>query len=130
MVCVIVRAEKFEFCCASLGSRCGAGWEYDAKGACTAMPSTAFVQGVSVDALPVVEVDGLLWIQPPGAPAGSRVLPGLHGRGAIPPDCEVVAEVQVRLAIFTRLKELPLQAEVMLTLDTDRWMRRPVRVCL
>lgn len=93
-LCYCAREKVSSLLCES-GQTLRAGWQYDAKGACTAMPSTAFVQGVSVEALPVVEVDGLLWIQPPGAPAGSRVLPGLHGRGAIPADCEVVAEVQV-----------------------------------
>ena len=60
-----------------------------------AMPSTAFVQGVSVDAPSVAEVDGFVWILPVGACHPLLRPPGLRGTCALPPDYEVVAEVQV-----------------------------------
>lgn len=72
-----------------------AGWEYEAGGACVAMPSTAFVQGVSVDAPSVAEADGFVWIRPLGACQPLSQPPGLRGTCALPPDYEVVAEVQV-----------------------------------
>ena len=72
-----------------------AGWEYEAGGACVAMPSTAFVQGVSVDALSVAEADGFVWIRPLGACQPLDLPPGLRGASALPPDYKVVAEVQV-----------------------------------
>ena len=59
------------------------------------MPSTAFVQGVSVDAPSVAEADGFIWILPVGACQPLPRPPGLRGTSALPPDYEVVAEVQV-----------------------------------
>ncbi len=54
-----------------------------------AMPSTAFVPGIGVDALRVAEADGVVWMQAPGARAQAPQPPELT-----PPDCVVVAEVQ------------------------------------
>ena len=76
-------------------SRPCAGWEYEAGGACVAMPSTAFVQGVSVDALSVAEDDGFVWIRPREARQALPQPPGPRGTCALPPGYEVVAEVQV-----------------------------------
>jgi chlorophyllide a oxygenase len=38
------------------------GWKFAGNGECTAMPSTVFMKGVSVAALPCVEIDGLVWV--------------------------------------------------------------------
>ena len=38
------------------------GWTYDSQGRCTSMPSAPFASGVSIDAMPVVEADGLVWV--------------------------------------------------------------------
>lgn len=55
------------------------GWRFDGTGACTTMPSTSFCKGISVSALPVVELEGLIWIWPgwkdPGPVPHSAVAP-------------------------------------------------------
>lgn len=58
------------------------GWEFNGRGECTKMPSTKFCKGISVRALPVTEIDGLVWIYPgeqesiPPAPAkGATIAP-------------------------------------------------------
>lgn len=38
------------------------GWTFDGAGACQKMPSTPHCKGVSVEALPVVETDGLVYV--------------------------------------------------------------------
>lgn len=40
------------------------GWQFNADGACTKMPSTIFCKGVKVSALPCVEKDGFIWVWP------------------------------------------------------------------
>jgi len=52
------------------------GWEFAPGGGCEHMPSTPFLPGVTVSALPVVEQDGLLWVWP-GRGTPAAVLPRL-----------------------------------------------------
>ncbi|KAI7843030.1 hypothetical protein COHA_003362 [Chlorella ohadii] len=68
------------------------GWEYDREGACTKMPSTAFCKGIKVQALPVAEADGLVWVWPgrPEAHADAGPPPPL---ARPPPGFEVHAEL-------------------------------------
>jgi len=40
------------------------GWKFTGDGNCSAMPSTVFVKGISVKAIPCVDVDGLIWVYP------------------------------------------------------------------
>uniref|UniRef100_A0A7S0RR27 Rieske domain-containing protein n=1 Tax=Chlamydomonas leiostraca TaxID=1034604 RepID=A0A7S0RR27_9CHLO len=40
------------------------GWEFNAEGTCTKMPSTAFCRNVAVASLPCVEKDGFIWVWP------------------------------------------------------------------
>lgn len=44
------------------------GWTYDGQGRCTGMPSTQFRPGVHVDALPVSEAGGFVWLWPGSEP--------------------------------------------------------------
>lgn len=62
------------------------GWQYDGRGECTRMPSTAHCADVGVRALAVAEADGLIWVWPggPAAPAApppvTRPPPGFQAR--------------------------------------------------
>mmetsp|Transcript_6896 Transcript_6896/g.13523 ORF Transcript_6896/g.13523 Transcript_6896/m.13523 type:complete len:518 (-) Transcript_6896:365-1918(-) len=38
------------------------GWQFDSQGDCKKMPSTRMCKGIGIDALPVVESDGLIWV--------------------------------------------------------------------
>ena len=40
------------------------GWQFQADGACTKMPSTTHCPNVAVSALPCVEKDGFVWVWP------------------------------------------------------------------
>lgn len=58
-------------CPLSLGSVCDGkiicpyhGWEYDNKGNCVHMPSTAQRKGVVLNSLAVAERDGFVWVWP------------------------------------------------------------------
>ncbi|WPT16765.1 Chlorophyllide a oxygenase [Picochlorum sp. SENEW3] len=71
------------------------GWQYDANGSCTKMPSTKMCPGIKVKALPIVEVDGLVWVWP-GAqkPVGSP-----EGLGAHPEGFKLHAEIEVEVPV-------------------------------
>lgn len=40
------------------------GWQFNAAGTCTKMPSTSICRNVGVAALPCVEKDGFVWVYP------------------------------------------------------------------
>jgi chlorophyllide a oxygenase len=40
------------------------GWKFNGQGKCTAMPSTVYIKGVTVQTLPCMNVDGLIWVYP------------------------------------------------------------------
>ena len=71
------------------------GWRFNGAGECTAMPSTNFCKGIRVSALPVQEVDGLIWVWPGWRETG----PVPVGTTTPPPGytthCELELEVPV-----------------------------------
>ncbi|KAK9821473.1 hypothetical protein WJX81_008409 [Elliptochloris bilobata] len=71
------------------------GWQYDARGECTAMPSTAFCAGVGVQSLAVVEADGLVWVWPGGAAAPTMPPPVTRP----PPGFQVHAELLLEVPV-------------------------------
>lgn len=71
------------------------GWQYDASGTCTKMPSTKMCSGIKVKALPVVETDGIVWVWPGNSgPVGSP-----EGLGAPPEGFEIHAEIEVEVPV-------------------------------
>ena len=70
------------------------GWEYDKSGACTHMPSTRFLPGVAVSALPCVEAEGWVWgWATEGASTPAATLP----RAPPPPGFTLVADVELEM---------------------------------
>eukprot|EP00250_Pteridium_aquilinum_P017940 c23853_g1_i1 orf=188-2035(-) len=69
------------------------GWEYSTKGVCEKMPSTKPVK-VSIQALPCIEHDGMVWIWPGDAvPDGS--LPVLNSPEGYTTHAQIVIELPV-----------------------------------
>uniref|UniRef100_A0A061RD87 Chlorophyllide a oxygenase n=1 Tax=Tetraselmis sp. GSL018 TaxID=582737 RepID=A0A061RD87_9CHLO len=71
------------------------GWEYDGRGQCTKMPSTAFCKGIGVRALETVEKDGLVWVWA-GSCEPFREIPDV---GAPPAGHEVHSELVLEVPV-------------------------------
>lgn len=71
------------------------GWQFNGQGNCTKMPSTAMCKGIKIKALPVVEVDGMIWVWP-----GWREPMGTpEGVAAPPPGFKIHAEIEVEVPV-------------------------------
>lgn len=70
------------------------GWEFNGKGQCEKMPSTAHCKGVGVDALPIAETDGLIFVWT-GDGAPDIPLPNLAPPEGFTIHSELVLEVPV-----------------------------------
>eukprot|EP00890_Picochlorum_soloecismus_P006815 jgi/Picsp_1/959/NSC_04443-R1_chlorophyll a oxygenase len=71
------------------------GWQFNGQGSCTKMPSTAMCKGIKIKTLPVVEVDGMIWVWP-----GWREPTGTpEGVAAAPDGFKIHAEIEVEVPV-------------------------------
>ncbi|KAL4430402.1 hypothetical protein ABPG77_002208 [Micractinium sp. CCAP 211/92] len=75
------------------------GWQFNSRGECTKMPSTAFCKGIKVKSLPVVEADGLVWVWPGSEEAHAATGPPPSTLTAPPSGFQVHAELVLEVPV-------------------------------
>ncbi|KAL4419930.1 hypothetical protein ABPG75_007028 [Micractinium tetrahymenae] len=75
------------------------GWQFNSRGECTKMPSTAFCKGIKVQALPVVESDGLVWVWPGSEEARAAAGPPPSALTSPPSGFQVHAELVLEVSV-------------------------------
>lgn len=70
------------------------GWRFNGDGDCTKMPSTVLCRGIAVQALPILEKDGFVWVWP-----GSSTPAALPASAAPPSGYEVHTEIELEVPV-------------------------------